>query len=71
MNRYCKQCKRTKSLQEFKRNERYQMYSEVPPYREIVDHSEYDKSFQRQCMECNTRIMMKRKNKANLILQTH
>lgn len=55
MDRYCKQCKRTKPLEEFNRNEKYQVYEDKPPYHEIVDHSDYDRSFHRQCRECNIR----------------
>ena len=69
MDRYCKRCRRTKSLHEFERNSKYQLYEDKSPYREIIDHNNYDKSFQRQCRECNVKVLWKRKhNRINLIL---
>ena len=69
MNRYCKKCRRAKPLHEFERIKKYELYEDHPPYREIVDHNNYDKSFQKQCAECNLKVLWERKhNRINLIL---
>lgn len=55
MERYCKQCRRMKPLEDFERNEKFLVYEDKAPYLEIVDHINYDKSIRRQCRECNNK----------------